>query len=558
EGVSVTLADTAGELVASVDSLVLRAASAEDLAGGAGSARESMFGVEWVPVAVADTGETDDRWAVLGEELPGAEAYPDLAALSAAVEVGEAAPEVVVARVAPKSGAEDVPGVARAVAVGVLELVQEWLAADALSGSRLVVVTERAVDAGPGALVEVTAAPVWGLVRAVQAENPGRILLADLPDLSAAEVVEWLRAGVASGESQFAVRAGLVRVPRLVRVSSVPEVPVGAGERVGTVLVTGASGALGGLVARHLAATGRAERLLLVSRRGIDAAGMPELADELKELGVEVVVAACDVADRGELADVLAGVSLTGVAHVAGVLDDGVFASMTAERLEAVMRPKADAAWNLHELTRDMDLDMFVVFSSIAGVIGNAGQANYAAGNTFLDALAAHRRHLGLPAVSLAWGPWEHGMAGGLTEADRRRMARQGLRPLSDAAGLAVLDVAVGRPEALLVAAELDLPALRRSGEVPALLSGLVRGSRVGGSARRSVAERGVDGRNALAARLAVLSAEERLDAVRELVLSQAALVLGMAGPGSLDAERSFRDVGFESLTAVELRNRLN
>ncbi|WP_308130330.1 beta-ketoacyl reductase, partial [Kitasatospora aureofaciens] len=201
---------------------------------------------------------------------------------------------------------------------------------------------------------------------------------------------------------------------------------------------------------------------------------MPELVADLEELGVEVTVAACDVADREELADVLKGVPLTGVVHVAGVLDDGIVASMTSERLESVMRPKVDAGWNLHELTRGMDLDVFVLFSSIAGVVGNAGQANYAAGNTFLDALAAHRRHRGLPAVSLAWGPWEQGMAGDITDADRRRMARQGLRPLSDERGLAVLDAAVDRPEALLVAAEVDLPALQRSGDVPPLLSGLV------------------------------------------------------------------------------------
>ncbi|MBV6703558.1 KR domain-containing protein, partial [Kitasatospora aureofaciens] len=201
--------------------------------------------------------------------------------------------EVVVVRVVPEPGAGDVAGAARGAAVRVLGLVQEWLAADALSGARLVVVTERAVDAGPEVPVEVAAAPVWGLVRVVQSENPGRVLLADLDDLSA-DAVSFLRAGVASGESQFAVRAGQVRVPRLVRVPSAPTA-AGIDGRGGTVLVTGASGALGGLVARHLAATGRAGRLLLVSRRGTEASGMPELVADLEELGVEVTVAACDV-----------------------------------------------------------------------------------------------------------------------------------------------------------------------------------------------------------------------------------------------------------------------
>ncbi|MCC9312002.1 type I polyketide synthase [Kitasatospora sp. RB6PN24] len=557
DGVSVTLADAAGELVASVGSLVLRAASAEDLAGGAGPAGESMFGVEWVPDLAVDSGGESGRWAVLGGgELAGAVSYADLAALRAAVGAGESVPEVVVVRVAPESGVEGVAAAARGVAVGALGLVQEWLAADVLSGSRLVVVTERAVDAGPEAPIEVTAAPVWGLVRVAQSEHPGRLVLVDVDELSD-EAVAGLRAGVASGEWQFAVRAGQVRVPRLVRVSSVAA-PAATERRAGTVLVTGASGALGGLVARHLAATGRAERLLLVSRRGIDVSGMPELVGELKELGVEVSVAACDVADPEELADVLKGVPLTGVVHVAGVLDDALLASLTPERVAAVMRPKVDAAWHLHELTRDLDLDTFVLFSSIAGVVGNAGQANYAAGNTFLDALAAHRRHLGLPAMSLAWGPWEHGMAGELSDADRRRMARQGMRALSDARGLAVLDAGLNRSEALLVAAELDLTAVRRSGDVPPLLSGLVRATRVGSHTRRTVGQPAAGDQNVLAARLAALGPEERREAVRERVLSQAALVLGMAGPGSLDAERSFRDVGFDSLTAVELRNRLS
>ncbi|MCC9312001.1 SDR family NAD(P)-dependent oxidoreductase, partial [Kitasatospora sp. RB6PN24] len=550
EGVSVTLADTTGGLIASVGSVVLRPFAA------AAPVRDDLFGVEWAPTLAVNPTDMSDRWAVLGGELPGAVSYADLAALLAAVGAGESVPEVVVVRAVPESGVEGVAAAARGVTVGVLGLVQEWLAADVLSGSRLLVVTERAVDAGPEAPVEVTAAPVWGLVRVAQSEHPGRLVLVDVDELSD-EAVAGLRAGVASGEWQFAVRAGQVRVPRLVRVSSVAA-PAATERRAGTVLVTGASGALGGLVARHLAATGQAERLLLVSRRGIDVSGMPELVGELKELGVEVSVAACDVADPEELADVLKGVPLTGVVHVAGVLDDALLASLTPERVAAVMRPKVDAAWHLHELTRDLDLDTFVLFSSIAGVVGNAGQANYAAGNTFLDALAAHRRHLGLPATSLAWGPWEHGMAGELSDADRRRMARQGMRALSDARGLAVLDAAVDRSEALLVAAEMDLPAVRRSGDVPPLLSGLVRGSRAGGSARRSVAEPGAGDQNGLAARLAALGPDERREAVRELVLSQAALVLGMAGPGSLDAERSFRDVGFESLTAVELRNRLN
>ncbi|MFI1770038.1 type I polyketide synthase, partial [Streptomyces sp. NPDC020800] len=325
------------------------------------------------------------------------------------------------------------------------------------------------------------------------------------------------------------------------------------------VLVTGASGALGGLVARHLAGSGRVERLVLVSRSGPSAFGMAALVAELASGGTSVQVVACDAADRDQLAGVLRGVpSLSGVVHAAGIVDDGLVTSLTAERLEAVMRPKVDAAWHLHELTRHLDLDSFVLFSSIAGVWGNPGQANYAAGNTFLDALAAHRRQQGLPAVSLAWGPWEKGMASDLTDADWQRLARQGLLPLSASDGLALLDAATDHAESLLVTARLDVAALQRSGDVPPFLSGLVRMSRAGAPARRAVAESGTGGQNGLAARLAATSPAEQQETVQDLVKAQAALVLGMSGPEAVEPGRSFRDIGFDSLTSVELRNRLN
>ncbi|MFI6093901.1 type I polyketide synthase, partial [Streptomyces sp. NPDC051218] len=538
EGVSVTLADAAGGLIASVGSLVLR-----PFAAGSESVSGSLFGVEWV----------------LAESVVGAElvelGVEGVGGLVASVEAGGEVPPVVVMRVAPEAEGGDVPGAARGVAVRVLGVVQEWLAAEVLAGSRLVLVTEAAVDVGTGS-VGVVAGGVWGLVRVAQSENPGRFVLADVDDLSADGVVEWLRLGVGTGESQFAVRSGQVRVPRLVRAAAGgTSSAVGRAEPGGTVLVTGASGALGGLVARHLAQTGWADRLLLLSRRGIEARGMPELVADLQQLGAAVTVAVCDAADREQLAEVLDGVALTGVVHAAGVLDDGVVGALTAERMEAVLRPKVDAAWNLHELTCDLDLDSFVLFSSVAGVWGNPGQANYAAGNTFLDALAAHRRHQGLPAVSLAWGPWEQGMAGELTEADRQRIARQGIRPLSDAHGLAVLDAAMSRDERLLIAADLDLAAIRGAVEAPPFLSALVR---KGSSARRAVGQVTSKAKNALVARLTVLSQVEQRETMQDLVMAQAALVLGMSGPEAVDSARSFRDVGFDSLTAVELRGRLN
>ncbi|WP_425558746.1 SDR family NAD(P)-dependent oxidoreductase [Catenulispora subtropica] len=336
----------------------------------------------------------------------------------------------------------------------------------------------------------------------------------------------------------------------------------------GPVLVTGASGALGALVARHLAATGQAGELILASRRGADAEGAAALAAELAELGTDVRVAACDVASAKQLGGMFTklkqtGTLVRGVVHTAGVLDDAVFGSLTPERTEAVLRPKLDGAWHLHEVTRDLDLDLFVLFSSVAGVIGSAGQGNYAAGNTFMDALAGFRRRSGLPAVSMAWGPWKledtaaGGMAGTLDSGHWDRMARQGLAPLSGPDGLTLLDVAAGASDALLVAAKMDLARLARQGTDPIpMLSQLVR--RGGGAgARRAAGRGGAQAQQGLAERLATLAPEERHEALLQILRTQTALVLGIGNAQAIQTHRSFRDLGFDSLTAVELRNRL-
>nr|WP_206793905.1 type I polyketide synthase [Amycolatopsis sp. MtRt-6] len=842
EGWALTLADATGGLIASVGSLVLR-----PFDPAAAVTREALFRLGWVPVEAAPADVAG--WAVVGAEVPGGLArYPDVAALAAAVRAGAPVPPVTVVR-CPE------PAIARcsepaSSAAPVLDLLHQWLAEDSLATSRLLVVTEHAVDAGPGAPVRPAAAPAWGLLRVAAAEHPGRILLSDVDDPAAP--ADLLAAGVAAGEPEFAVRGGELRVPRLVRASAgltipaaegwalastkpgtlesltlaamgsrplgrgeirvavraagvnfrdvlttldmypgpagplgleaagvvvevgagvekpavgdavmgvfrgafsptavtdadlvIPKPPgwswaeaaaapiafatahyglvelgrLGAGESVlvhaaaggvgqaavqvarylgarvlgtagqrkwpvlagcdhvassrtldfedafrkatggrgvdvvlnalsgefvdaslrllapggrfvemgktdlrdpdgvsyqafdllesgaegrvlaalsplfasgalrplpvscwdvrqaaeafrflsqgrnvgkvvltvpaapepGTVLVTGSSGALGTLVARHLARRGR--RLLLLSRRGPAAPGLPETAARLADAGADVRVTACDVAERADLAAVLDAIPATAplraVVHTAGVLDDAAVGSLTPDRIAAVLRPKAGGAWLLHELTRHLALEQFVLFSSVAGIWGNPGQGNYAAANAFLDALAAHRRHLGLPAASLAWGPWQHagGMAGTLSEVDWARLARQGLRPLSDADGLALLDAALHTGEATLVPARVDA-----GDEPPPLLSGLVRRK----APRPAPAEAG------LADRLGALPPGDRFPALLQLVRTQAALVLGLGDPDGVEAARSFREQGFDSLTAVELRNRLH
>jgi mycoketide-CoA synthase len=882
DGLSVTLADGAGELVATAGSLLLRALPSGPGTEMAGMARESLYRLEWVPVAQPDVPAMASRTVVLGPDgglnLPGMAHYPDLAALAAAVTAGHDAPDTVITCCLPTESIGGYsPGAAWDTVAGLLEVVQGWLAEESLEASRLVVVTRRAVDAGPDTPVDVSSSAACGLIRAAQSENPGRLVLADTDEIPGA--AELIMAGAGLGEPEFAIRGGELRVRRLARVTDTLAVPGGdwrlavtargtlgnlwlagtdegrrslasgevrvglraagvnfrdvlnalgmypgeagqlglegagivletgpgvtglapgdavmglfsgafgpvavadarllapvpsgwslvqagaapvvfltayhalvnlaglrAGESVlihaaaggvgmaavqlarylgaevygtaspgkwsalralglddahlassrttefeqlflaatgnrgmdvvldslagefvdaslrltaargrfiemgktdirdpaqvedahqvayrafdlletdpdriaqmftalgalfadgildplpvtcwdarrapeafrylsqarnvgkivltipspsrnGTVLMTGASGALGRLMARHLVTSRGVRYLVLLSRRGMAAPEMAAVVAELAGLGAEVRVAACDAANRGELAAVIesipADAPLRGVIHAAGALDDAVIGALTPGRMAAVMRPKADAAWHLHELTDGLDLDMFVLFSSVAGIFGTSGQGNYAAANTFLDALATHRHRQGMAATSLAWGPWQlpGGMAGQLTEMDWQRMARQGLRPVADAEGLALLDAADTAGEALLVPAPLDLNGLRSRGDsLPALLSSLIR------PARRAVGQvsDGQDDRVDLAARLAALPAAERDEAVRQLVLTQAAQILGMAGPETVDAGRSFREMGFDSLTGVELRNRLN
>ncbi|WP_066368516.1 type I polyketide synthase [Herbidospora mongoliensis] len=317
----------------------------------------------------------------------------------------------------------------------------------------------------------------------------------------------------------------------------------------GTVLITGGTGTLGGLLARHLVTGHGVRNLLLLSRQGPAAAGAPELAAELEGLGAHVTVAACDAADRAALAGVLAAIPaahpLTGVVHAAGVIDDGVFGALTPARLDGVLPPKVDAAINLHELTLGADLAMFVLYSSAAATFGTGGQAAYAAANAFLDALAAHRRAHGLPAQSLGWGLWEQASAlTGHLRGDRHGTA------LTTRRGLALFDRAAELPAAHLLPVPLDL-ANTAAADLPSLLRGLVR------PAIRRAAGRDEAGAPALTRRLSGVEPAERRQILLDLVRTNAATVLGHAGTGAIDPHQAFKDLGVDSLTAVELRNRL-
>ncbi|MBE1876185.1 type I polyketide synthase [Myceligenerans pegani] len=528
--------DLSGEPVVTADEVELR-----DPVPARPVPRDTLFDLAWTPLTFPSPDVVPAPLAEIGT--------PELPAAASVAAAGIAGP--VVYRAAPVD--DDADGVGGGGLARLLALLQEWLTEPRLEEVPLVVVTE-------GAVLDVTdpaASAVWGLVRSAQAEAPGRIVLADLD--RAATSAALLPRLAELGEAQLAVREGRVLRPGLRAAGPVPPGRADAATRWrpdGTVLVTGGTGTLGALFARHLVTEHGVRNLLLVSRRGPAAPNAGALVAELAALGATAAVVACDVADREALAALLAAqpAPVTGVVHTAGVLDDGTITALTPERLDAVLRPKAHAAWNLHELTKGSDLDAFVMFSSIAGVVGGAGQGNYAAANAYLDGLAAYRAASGLPATSLAWGLWEQdaGMGAGLSEADRARIARAGFRPVETASGAGLFDdaLALGRPA--VVVTPLDLAALReRPEQAPAILAGPAR--HTGLRKARNSAHRTV----ALGDTLAGLTEPAQRRLVLDAVRSETAAVLGHGDPAAVPADRPFVDQGLDSLTSVELRNRL-
>ncbi|GAA2778348.1 type I polyketide synthase [Crossiella cryophila] len=432
------------------------------------------------------------------------------------------------------------PAAVHEIVLATLTRLQRWLTEE---DTHLVVLTRDAIAAEDGLLSDLPAAAVWGLIRSAQSENPGRITLVDAdadPDLSV------LAGLLATGEPQIALRDNKAGTPRLTRHTPDPE-PVAID---GPVLITGGTGGLGGLIARHLVTAHGVTELLLLSRRGTAAHGAEDLVAELTGLGAEVTVAACDVSDRTALAAVLAEHPVNGVVHTAGVLDDGVIGSLDDKRVQHVLAPKVDAAWHLHELLGDVPL--FVLFSSMAGLLGGPGQGNYAAANVFVDALAHWRQQQGLAAVSMAWGAWttEIGLTGTLTDADLRRMARSGMPPLAVDAGLALFDQALRGTEPVLGLTRLDTTALRANGAPPLLRA-------LAGPAARPLAGSAAADPAGFADRWAAVPDPERPAFLLDLVRAHIAAALGHTAAADINPAQALRELGFDSLTALELRNRL-
>ncbi|WP_456356012.1 SDR family NAD(P)-dependent oxidoreductase [Goodfellowiella coeruleoviolacea] len=545
DAVSLLLADPTGAPVATVDSVVRRELPAQRRA-------RSLLRLAWTPRPGGGGQPTQACYAVVGvDELKLGVALAGVGATVVAcpslAELPDPVPEVVLVPCGPWSGA--VPGAVRQATAAVLGQLKAWLADDRFAAARLVFVTRDAPT-------DLVAAPLWGLVRSAQLEHPGRFGLIDLDGAETSGAV--LAEACGCGEPQLALRGGEIQVPRLTPAEVVDgDEGTPVFDPAGTVLVTGATGGLGRVVARHLVVAHGVRELLLVSREP----STDGFTDELTELGARVTHAACDVADRDALAGVLAGVPsdrpLTGVVHLACVTDDGLLDSLTEERIDRVLRPKADGAFHLHELTREHDLSAFVLFSSAGATVGSPGQGNYAAANAFLEALAAHRHAHGLPATALAWAPWLEpgGITGRLADRDRARITRGGAIPWDTESALDLFDVACASDAAVLTPMRVDAAVLReqaRAGTLPPVLSGLVRARRAARSAEAGPAE------TSLASRLAALSEPERTAALLDVVRTHAATALGHSTAEAIEARAAFLEQGFDSLSAMELRNHLS
>uniref|UniRef100_UPI0004C230FB type I polyketide synthase n=1 Tax=Streptomyces sp. NRRL S-87 TaxID=1463920 RepID=UPI0004C230FB len=568
------LADDHGDPVATVGRLTPRPYPAAEDTGTLrppvpAVVREALFRLDRTPIPqpLPDTAEEPaGGWAVLGPDgsTPGgfgqAAHHADLASLAAAADTGTPVPAHVLAPFTAPPAATG-PDALREAAHRALALVQAWLADDRFAASRLVVLTS-GTAAGPDGGGDLQHAAVRGLLRSAETEHPGRFVLADVPDLADPTAAPRLAAALTTGEPELLLRDGAVHVPRLRRThpATAPGDTAAGIDPDGTALITGGSGTLAGIVARHLVTAHGVRNLLLLSRRGAGAPGAAERTAELTALGAEVTWAACDAADRDALAAVLDAIPaahpLTTVVHTAGVLDDGMIDSLTPERLDAVLRPKAVAALHLHELTRDLPVTAFVLYSAAAGTLGSAGQANYACANVVLDALAEHRHQQGLPATALAWGLWAEasGMTGGLDEAHLRRMAQQGMGALTAPDAMLLLDAALASGRATLLPARLD-PAALRAAAAPGPVAPVLR--ELAGPAGRRTARTRADGGTPLAERLAGLTRPAQDRALLDLVRAQVAAVLGYASADGVEPAKAFKDLGFDSLTAVELRNRL-
>ncbi|MFD5914899.1 type I polyketide synthase [Streptomyces massasporeus] len=529
DGIRAVVTDGAGAPVAYIGAMVLRPVGADQLR--AALSVPDLYRV--VFRSVPDAPAVPQPVQVLGRGV-----VSKALAVAPAEEVTEDGPRRILI---DATGYPDGVAAAHEATAHALDLLHRLLP---LQDAELVWITRDSVAARPDDRVRgLAGAPLWGLLRTARREHPeATVRIVDCDRIDAPTLLSALSV---TGEPELAVRDGRILAPRLTAAGAPGASTTAIAD--GTVLITGGTGELGRAVALHLVTEHGVRDLVLTSRRG---PGHPEAADlvaELTEAGARSVrLPACDVTDRDQVADVLSTADdWSAVLHLAGVLDDGLLLDYDRRRLRGVLAPKLDGAAHLAELTAGLGLSAFVLFSSVAGTFGSAGQGPYAAANACLDALAARSG-----GTSLAWGLWEQagtGMTAHLTEAELGRLRRQGIAPLPVDKALRLLDRALRSPDGNLVPVRLDLAALE--GEPPALLRSLVR------PPLRRAGETPAGG--SLRERLAGLTPDEQAFSVTGLVLQEVAVVLGLPGPGALRSKAVLKDLGLDSLMAVELRRRL-
>jgi polyene macrolide polyketide synthase len=570
--ISLVAVDDSGNLICTVAALATREIPAAQIATPSGPAQQ-LFTIDWADPGIQTPTESGVVHFLGAPPAPVTEAltnaghrtatHGDLDALAAALMADPATPRTVLIDCDNHNTGtpdDDTPTLVHANVARVLATVQEWLGDERLEAARLAILTHSAVAARDGdAVVGLEQSAIWGLVRSAQSENPGRLALIDID--TAPSSFGALATALGSNEPQLALRDGQLLAPQLRRVTdpvvtqAVPGEAASGLDPARSVLITGGTGALGSLLARHLVSEHGVQSILLTRRPEHPREPGEQLARELGQLGASAQVIACDVTDREQLRVLLGHVPvehpLGTIVHAAGVLDDGLIDSLTPDRVAGVLAPKAHAAWYLHELTKDHQLERFIVYSSAAAAIGGVGQGNYAAANAFLDALAAYRSANGLPATAIAWGLWDQqtGMAARLRDADRARMARAGVKPLTSEQGLALFDLLLSRQLTHAVPLGIDARALRAAAS-RAALPPLMR-------ALMPVAQRRASATQTLAQRLAAVAESEHERVTLDLLRSEVAAVLGHQSLNAIEPDVAFQSLGFDSLAAVDLRNRL-
>nr|WP_279636572.1 type I polyketide synthase [Streptomyces pactum] len=515
-------------------------------------------------LGVSDSPDAPDAGhRVLSGLVPTADHYRTLTDLTHALDNATTTPDTLICPLpTPTTTPTDPTTDTHNTLTAALHLLQTWLADERTTHTHLVLLTHQAVTVTPDEDPHLTHAATTALIRTAQTEHPHRITLIDLdthPD-TPTTLPHALHHAHTHHQPQLAIRQGHIHTPALRHTHTPTTTPPPTWNPQGTVLITGGTGTLAAHTARHLITQHGVRHLLLASRTGPNAPGAHQLTTELQTLGADVTLAACDIADPHALTHLLTTLPdthpLTAVIHTAGLIDMAPLLELTPQQLHTVLRPKVDAAWNLHHATRHLNLDAFILYSSLAATLASPGQANYAAANAYLDALAHHRHHQGLPATSLAWGPWTdtNGMIRHLNTTTRKHTTRTGFPPLTTTNALHLLDTALTTHHPTTTATHLNTTTLTtqaHNNTLPPLLHHLTP------TPPPTLQTTAPDNNTPLQDQLAHLDPQQRHEHLLNLVRTTIATVLAHPDPHHIDPHQPFKQLGFDSLTTVQLRNHL-